>query len=389
MIGGISAAIDAVVTWLQRAAQPARLPAPGAGDRLARRGRAADLAGLRARRAGGPRCWCSSACSLFGFLGYWADSIDTLIVTARRGRASAWSSACRSAIWMAAQHAGDGGAHARPRLHADDADVRLPGAAGAVLRHRPGLGRDRHPDLRAAAADPDHRARHPDRVADDRRGRRLARRHRRQALRKVQLPMAKRTIVVGINQTIMAALSMATIAALIDGPGLGKPVVQALQTLDVGTAFIGGLAIVIMAIVLDRTTTAASERAEVADPQAATAPRGRGAGRPRGRRGGRRSVAVYLSRTYLRAGRVPRRGPTSAAPLAAGGHQRHRLAGQRHRRRRHRRRSRTWSPTALLNPLAVAAGGLAVVADGPGPARLRLPARRLAADGHRGGLPAA
>ena len=47
---------------------------------------------------------------------------------------------------------------------------------------------------------------------------------RGQMLRQVQLPMAKRTIVVGINQCMMAALSMATIASLVNGPGLGKPV---------------------------------------------------------------------------------------------------------------------------------------------------------------------
>jgi ABC-type proline/glycine betaine transport system, permease component len=50
------------------------------------------------------------------------------------------------------------------------------------------------------------------------------------------LPMAKRTIVLGINQTIMAALAMVTIAALIAAPGLGQVVVQALSTQDVGTA---------------------------------------------------------------------------------------------------------------------------------------------------------
>jgi glycine betaine/proline transport system permease protein len=83
---------------------------------------------------------------------------------------------------------------------------------------------------------------------------------RGQMLRQVQLPMARRTIVVGINQCTMAALSMATIAALVDGPGLGKPVVAALQILNVGAASVAGLAIVIMAIMLDRTTTAASER---------------------------------------------------------------------------------------------------------------------------------
>ncbi len=83
---------------------------------------------------------------------------------------------------------------------------------------------------------------------------------RGQMLRQVQLPMARRTIVVGINQCMMAALSMATIAALVNGPGLGKPVVSALQIQNVGAASVAGLAIVAMAIMLDRTTTAASER---------------------------------------------------------------------------------------------------------------------------------
>ncbi len=84
----------------------------------------------------------------------------------------------------------------------------------------------------------------------------------RQMLRQVQLPMARRTIVVGINQSMMAALSMATIAALVNGPGLGKPVVAALQVQNIGAASVAGIAIVLMAIMLDRTTTAASERSE-------------------------------------------------------------------------------------------------------------------------------
>ncbi|MDX5570628.1 ABC transporter permease subunit [Streptomyces sp. ID05-04B] len=87
---------------------------------------------------------------------------------------------------------------------------------------------------------------------------------RRQSLTKVLLPMSRRTVVMGVNQTIMAALAMVTIAALIDAPGLGKTVVQALQSLDVGTAFNAGLSIVVMAIVLDRVTTAASTREEEA-----------------------------------------------------------------------------------------------------------------------------
>ena len=81
-------------------------------------------------------------------------------------------------------------------------------------------------------------------------------------LRQVQLPMARRTIVVGINQSMMAALSMATIAALVNGPGLGKPVNAALQIQNIGAASVAGVLIVLMAIMLDRTTTAASERSE-------------------------------------------------------------------------------------------------------------------------------
>ena len=88
---------------------------------------------------------------------------------------------------------------------------------------------------------------------------------RYQALRKVQLPQAKRTIVVGINQTIMAALSMVTIAALIDAPGLGQVVVRALESLDVGRSFQAGLGIVILAVVLDRSTTAAASKVDTSN----------------------------------------------------------------------------------------------------------------------------
>lgn len=83
-----------------------------------------------------------------------------------------------------------------------------------------------------------------------------------QRLLTLQLPLARRTIVMGINQSTMAALSMVTIAALIAAPGLGQVVVRALQSLDVGTAVNAGLSIVLLAIVLDRVTTAASRRAE-------------------------------------------------------------------------------------------------------------------------------
>ncbi len=80
-----------------------------------------------------------------------------------------------------------------------------------------------------------------------------------QVLRKVQLPLASRTIGIGVNQTIMMALSMVVITGLIGAPGLGRNILQALSKVDVGAAFDAGLAIVILAIVLDRLTDRAGE----------------------------------------------------------------------------------------------------------------------------------
>jgi glycine betaine/proline transport system permease protein len=75
---------------------------------------------------------------------------------------------------------------------------------------------------------------------------------RRQLLWKVELPYALPTIMAGITQCIMLALSMVVIAALVGADGLGKPVVRALNTVNVGMGFEAGLAIVILAILLDR-----------------------------------------------------------------------------------------------------------------------------------------
>ena len=82
----------------------------------------------------------------------------------------------------------------------------------------------------------------------------------RQVLTKVQLPLARRAIMLGVNQTIMMALSMVVIASLIGGRGLGDVVISALTYLDVGEATVAGVAIVILAIALDRTTAAAGAR---------------------------------------------------------------------------------------------------------------------------------
>ena len=64
-----------------------------------------------------------------------------------------------------------------------------------------------------------------------------------QKLFKVELPMAKSTIMAGINQTVMLALSMVVIASMIGAPGLGKEVLSSLQRAQVGTGFVAGLGI--------------------------------------------------------------------------------------------------------------------------------------------------
>ncbi|MEJ8777450.1 ABC transporter permease [Pseudogracilibacillus sp. ICA-222130] len=75
-----------------------------------------------------------------------------------------------------------------------------------------------------------------------------------QKLFKVELPMAKATIMAGINQTVMLALSMVVIASMIGAPGLGREVLSALQRAQVGTGFVAGIGIVILAIIIDRFT---------------------------------------------------------------------------------------------------------------------------------------
>ena len=81
-----------------------------------------------------------------------------------------------------------------------------------------------------------------------------------QVLVRVQVPLAMPTILAGLNQTIMMALSMVVIAALIGAGGLGSPVILGLNTLDIGRAVIGGLSIVLMAIVLDRLTQSMAQK---------------------------------------------------------------------------------------------------------------------------------
>ncbi len=83
----------------------------------------------------------------------------------------------------------------------------------------------------------------------------------RQILTKVQIPLALPTIMAGVNQVIMLALSMVVIAGIVGAGGLGGAVFIAITRLNVGLGFEGGLAVVILAIFLDRVTSALSDRA--------------------------------------------------------------------------------------------------------------------------------
>lgn len=78
----------------------------------------------------------------------------------------------------------------------------------------------------------------------------------RQILREVQLPLALPSIMAGVNQVIMLALSMVVIAGMVGAAGLGTVVVRGISQLDVGVGFEGGLAVVFLAIFLDRVTGA-------------------------------------------------------------------------------------------------------------------------------------
>lgn len=77
-----------------------------------------------------------------------------------------------------------------------------------------------------------------------------------QLLFKVQLPLAIRTIMAGVNQTLMLSLSMVVIASMIGVVGLGQMVLRGIGRLDMGLATVGGVGIVFLAIIIDRFTQA-------------------------------------------------------------------------------------------------------------------------------------
>lgn len=88
-----------------------------------------------------------------------------------------------------------------------------------------------------------------------------------QLLFKVQLPMALPSILAGVNQTIMLALSMVVIAAMIGAGGLGDVVLRGITQMRIGQGFEGGLAIVVLAMYLDRVTHALGSRSSRRKPE--------------------------------------------------------------------------------------------------------------------------
>ena len=83
---------------------------------------------------------------------------------------------------------------------------------------------------------------------------------KRQLLWEIQIPQALPTILGGLNQTVLMAMVMAVIVAMIGAEGLGLVVLQGLGRLDIGRAAVGGIGIVLLAIILDRFTQALAKR---------------------------------------------------------------------------------------------------------------------------------
>jgi len=81
-----------------------------------------------------------------------------------------------------------------------------------------------------------------------------------QKLFKLELPLAKSTIMAGINQTVLLSLSMVVIASMIGAPGLGRNVLSALQRAQVGNGFVAGISLVIFAIIIDRLTQSLNKK---------------------------------------------------------------------------------------------------------------------------------
>ncbi len=255
----------------------------------------------------------------FGVFGYWEDSMDLLIVTFV---SVAISGDHRDAVGGAGRHErpGQPDHHRVPRLHADDADVRLPATGRAVLRHRCEWRGGVHADLRAAADRSDRGLRHPRGARDHDRGHRLLRTDRTgSGCSRCRSRWRARRSSSGSTRPPWPRSRWPPSRLTSTVPGLGKPVLGAWSVNDFGGSFVPGVLIVVMAVMLDRTTTAASERAE-------KVARG-GGGNPRLRR-----MILRSARASAHWSRSTSRAPTSVSRSSPSTR---RGQGRRRPRRRH------------------------------------------------------
>jgi len=88
---------------------------------------------------------------------------------------------------------------------------------------------------------------------------------RQQKLWGVELPLALPNIMAGVNQTIMMSLAMVVIASLVSAPGLGVLVLRGIRSLELGVGIVAGIGIVLLAVILDRTSKAALSRIDMAN----------------------------------------------------------------------------------------------------------------------------
>ena len=172
-------------------------------------------------------------------LGYWEATLETLalvlcatLVSVAIGVPIGIAAAHRP--WLYTAHP------AAPRPDADDPDLRLPDPDAGAVRPRHGAGPDLDRDLRHRRADPPHPSRRLLGAEAALEAGEAFGATRRQLLWKVELPYALPTIMAGITQCIMLSLSMVVIAALVGADGLGKPVVRALNTVNVSMGFEAG-----------------------------------------------------------------------------------------------------------------------------------------------------
>ncbi|MFG1707610.1 ABC transporter permease [Nonomuraea sp. M3C6] len=127
-----------------------------------------------------------------------------------------------------------------------------------------------------------------------------------QTLFKVYLPLARSTMALAVNQTIMMALSMVVIANLISAPGLGGDIIRGLSRAQVGIMLPAGIAVVIMAVVLDRTTMAIAQRGSAVAWRSggSEATRAGEGGGIKGDRAASRSEAMNTRDSHARIGRL-------------------------------------------------------------------------------------